>query len=369
MDIVIIGGGLAGYQTAKEIRRTDRHVRLLLISSDSADFYSKPMLSNALASKKTPESLVIKKAHEMAAELDIEILPHSPVEAIFPEKKEISLGNRSIGYSKLVLALGAEPTRLPVEGEVLSVNDLSDYARFREALAGKKRVALLGAGLVGCEFANDLLAGGFDVDVFDIASQPLGRLVPAECGEWIRANLKGVNWHFGANAMRFENGMLHLSDGNALPFDVVLSAAGLKPRTGLAMNAGMACGRGIMVDRFLETSSRDVYAIGDCMEIEGLVQPFVMPIMHASKALASNLLGNRVALRFPAMPVVVKTPLSPTVVSPPRPGSKGAWHAEAEEGGVKSVFLDEGGKILGFCLCGKYVSEKNSLSRALPDLL
>ena len=369
MEIVIIGGGLAAYQSAKEIRRLDKDVRLIMVSSDSADFYSKPMLSNALASKKTPEALVIRKADEMAADLDMEILPFSPVEAIFPEEKAFSVGGRKMNYSRLVLAIGADPVRLPVEGEVLSVNGLSDYARFRESIAGKKRIAILGAGLVGCEFANDLLSAGFEVDVYDIASQPLGRLVTPECGEWIRSRMEGVNWHFGANARSFREGMLHLVDGAAHPADAVLSAAGLKPRTGIATDSGIACGRGIRVNRRLMTSAEDVYAIGDCMEIEGLILPFVMPIMHASKALASNILGKEVELGFPAMPVVVKTPLAPTVVSPPKPGSNGAWETEAGEEGVKSVFLDEQGRLLGFCLCGKYVAEKNSLSRDLPGML
>ncbi|HQT26844.1 MAG TPA: FAD-dependent oxidoreductase, partial [Burkholderiales bacterium] len=215
-----------------------------------------------------------------------------------------------------------------------------------------------------CEFANDLLVAGFDVEVFDIASQPLGRLVPPECGEWIRRRV-AVKWHFNASVTRFENGRVHLEDGTAYPADLLLSAVGLRPRTKLAADAGIECGRGIRVNDFLETSAAGVYAIGDCMEFEGLVLPFVMPIMHASKALASNVLGKQMRLAFPAMPVVVKTPLAPTVVSPPKPGSSGAWHSEAGDEGVKSLFRGEDGKLLGFCLCGSAVSEKNSLAKIL----
>lgn len=367
--VVIVGAGLAGYQAAKEIRRLDREVRILLFASDSADFYSKPMLSNAFASKKTPDTLVIRAAGEMAAELDAEIVPHAPVDAVFPDEREIAVRDRRIAYSKLVLAVGADPIRLPIDGEVLSINNLSDYRKFREAVSGKKRVAILGAGLIGCEFADDLSSSGHDVDVFDIASRPLGRLVTPECGDWIRRNLRKVNWHFDSGVKAIRDGRVLLEDGNSFPADVVISAVGLKPGIRLAQDAGIECGRGIKVGRRLASSAEDVYALGDCAEVEGLVLPFVMPIMHASRVLAANLLGGSASLIYPAMPVVVKTPSSPTVVSPPKPGAEGAWHTEAGEEGVKSVFLDSAGRMLGFCLCGKAVSEKNRLSAELPPML
>lgn len=364
--VVIVGSGLAGYQSAREIRKLDAGVPLLLVSSDAGDFYSKPMLSNAFASGKTPESLVVKTAERMGEELGASIVNFSTVDAIFPENREISIGGKRLRYSKLVLALGADPIRL--HPEAISVNDLANYAKFRQSLAGKKRVAILGAGLVGCEFADDLSRAGFEVDLFDIASQPLGRLVTPECGQWI-ARAMSVNWHLNAKVAKIEKGMILLEDGSRHEADIVLSAVGLRPRTRLAADAGIEIGRGIKVDRHLETSARDVYAIGDCMEIEGLVLPFVMPIMHASKVLAANLLGKRAALSYPAMPVVVKTPSCPAVVSPPNPGSSGAWHTEADDQGVKSLFVGEDGRLLGFALCGKAVAEKNSLSKDLPAML
>lgn len=375
--IVIIGSGLAGFQTAREIRRMDRDVPLIMICADSGAFYSKPMLSNAFASGKTLETLVIKTHVEMALELDARIRPFTRVDAIFPQTREIAIGSERIPYSKLVLALGADPIRIPISGdaEVLSINDIFDYGKFRAAVSGKKKVAILGAGLIGCEFANDLCAAGYEVDVFDIASQPLGRLVTPECGERIRRELelKGVTWHFDVKVesavRRGGNTLIRLADGSEISSDVLLSAVGLKPRIALAQLAGIESNRGIATNRFLETRAQDIYAIGDCAEVEGLVLPFVMPIMHAARALAANLLGKMTPLSYPAMPVVVKTPACPVVVSPPKPGSDGNWHTESNAAGVKSIFLDEGGRMLGFALCGSAVSEKNMLAKALPGLL
>ncbi len=364
--IVFLGAGLAGYQCAKEIRRLDGAVPLLIVASDSGDFYSKPMLSNAFASNKTPDTLVLKRSAQMGQELGADILPRAVVDAIFPEDREIAVRGRKIGYSKLVLALGADPIRFH-EG-TLSVNDLADYAKFRQALEGKKKVAILGAGLVGCEFADDLSRAGFVVDVYDIADRPLGRLVPPECGHWIERSLN-VNWHFNAKVSKIEQGHVHLEDGSVFDAEIVLSAIGLKPRTKLAFDAGIEVGRGIRVDRHLETSQTDIYAIGDCMEVEGIVLPFVMPIMHASRILAANLLGKREKLVYPAMPVVVKTPSCPLVVSPPNPEAKGQWQSESGTEGVKSLFIGDDGKMLGFALCGKVASEKNALARELPQIL
>lgn len=364
--IVIVGAGLAGYQSAREIRRLDGAVPLVIVTSDSGDFYSKPMLSNAFASNKTADSLVLKRSDRMAEELAATIMPHAEVEAIFPEDREISVHGKRMRYSKLVLALGADPIRLH-EG-TLSVNGLADYAKFRKAIEGKRKIAILGAGLVGCEFADDLSRAGFVVDVFDIADRPLGRLVPPECGDRIERALD-VNWHFNAGISTIENGRIHLEDGKILEADVVLSAVGLKPRTKLAHDSGIKAGRGIVVDRHLETSAKGVYAIGDCMEVEGLVLPFVMPIMQASKVLAANLVGKEERLAYPAMPVVVKTPSCPLVVSPPKSGSEGQWRTESDPEGLKSVFVGEDGRMLGFALCGKAVSEKNLLAKELPEIL
>ena len=113
--------------------------------------------------------------------------------------------NEQIAYEKLVLALGAEQIRLPLQGDgvdhILTVNDIDDYRHFRQTLADKKKVAIIGGGLIGCEFANDLAAAGFQVDVIDIASQPLGRLLPPAAGGFLKNKLEaiGITFHFDAS--------------------------------------------------------------------------------------------------------------------------------------------------------------------------
>jgi len=164
--------------------------------------------------------------------------------------------------------------------------------------------------------------------VIDIAEQPLGRLLPAQPAAAIRdalANI-GVRWHFGKATQAVERSgeglVLDLGDGTHIVADAVLSAIGLRPRTELARAAGLAVNRGIAVDKFLRASDAGIHALGDCAEVEGAVLPFVLPIMNAARALAPTLAGAETALRYPAMPVVVKTPALPTVVCPPARGTR-----------------------------------------------
>jgi len=377
--IIIIGSGLAGYNTAKELRKLDTTTPLAVISADSGPFYSKPMLSNALASKKTPEAIALSTPEQMATQLTATVRPHTRVSAIDTAAHAVHIGDEVLQYSKLVLALGADQIRLPVTGngaaDILTVNDLDDYARFRTTISGKKTVLIIGAGLIGCEFANDLAAGGYVVDIIDIAPQALGRLLPPEGGALLQAKLAalGVNWHLGTgvqNVARSAEGYaVTLANGTQLQSDVVLSAVGLKPRTALAAAAGLKINRGIVLNRHLETSAPDVYALGDCAEIEGLVMPYVMPIMHAARALAQTLADKRTAVAFPAMPVMVKTPACPTIVAPPAAGAAGEWQIEATAESVKSLFVDADGKLLGFALNGTATAERAKLAPQLPPVL
>jgi rubredoxin-NAD+ reductase len=337
------------------------------------------MLSTALASNKSAEQLVSTNAEGMATQLEMTILGDVDVTAIDTVTKTITTSKGSISYGKLVLGLGADQIRLPLQGnaanEVITVNDLEEYAQFRKTITGKKRVAILGAGLIGCEFANDLVLGSYEVDVIDLAPQALGRLLPEAAAQALQAKLSevGVCWHFGTTVQSVDrNGdslSITLANGSVITSDVFLSAVGLKPRMDLAKAAGIATGSGITVNRQLETSAKNVYAIGDCAEVEGLVLPYVMPIMQAARALAPNLLGQAGTLTYPAMPVMVKTPALPTIVSPPAKGAKGEWKINLVEGGLEARFESGEGKLLGFALLGAATAQRGALTKELPPIL
>ena len=377
--IVIIGSGLAGYTVIREIRKLDKEIPITLVTKEPGYFYSKPMLSTALAGKKEAAQLISTPAEAMASQLGLNILSETDVHAIDSAKQIINTSKGEITYRQLVLALGADQIHLPLQGnaahEVLTVNDLEDYAKFRNAISGKKKVAILGAGLIGCEFANDLVLGNYEVDVIDLAPQALGRLIPEMAANDLQSKLSaaGVRWHFNTTVQSIDHNSnelnITLANGTLIASDVVLSAVGLKPRLDLAKAAGIATGIGIQVNRELETNAPHVYALGDCAEVEGLVLPYVMPIMQAARALAVTLTGQRTALTYPAMPVMVKTPALATIVSPPAKGATGQWKTNPVEGGLEARFESDDGKLLGFVLMGTATAQRGALTKELPAIL
>lgn len=378
--IVIIGAGLAGYTLAREFRALDRETPVVLVTADAGDFYAKPMLSTALARQQAAADLVSADAAAMAARHTIAVRTHTRVEAIDPAGRAVQTDQGPLRYSRLVLALGAEPIHPPLQGDaataVLSVNSLDDYARFRARLTeAVRQVALIGPGLIGCEFANDLVQTGRRVSLIGPDPHPLSTLLPPLAGGDLQAALAraGVAWHLGTVVQcvdGYAGGYrLTLADGTVLTADLVLSAVGLRPATGLARAAQLQVNRGIVTDRELRSSDPRIYALGDCAEVAGLVLPYVMPIQHAARALAKTLAGTPTPVAYPAMPVVIKTTLHPVAAAPPPRGAAGSWEEEAVEGGVRARFVAPDGALLGFALTGSAAGERQALTKALPPLL
>jgi len=378
--IIIIGTGLAGYNLGKEFRKLDSTTPLIFITGDDGGFYSKPMLSNALAKEKKPDELVNFDVAKMAADLNAEIMTYTRVEGIDPASHCISTSQgETLNYSKLVIAVGAQPIEPILIGDgvelIYTVNNLQDYTTFRESISYHRHIAIIGSGLIGCEFANDLLSAEYQVSVIGPDAVPLGKLLPIEAAEFMKQELAkaGVDWHLGKtctavnkNSKQFE---LELSQNTTLQADAVLSAIGLKPDTRLADAAGLKTARGIVVDRTLQSSDPDIYAIGDCAEVEGQVLLFVMPLMQQARALAKTLAGDPTTVSYPAMPVVVKSPACPCVAAPPPAGVDGNWQIEQIDKGVKALYVGTDGQLLGFALVGEAVSEKMALTKQLPAVM
>ncbi|MDP1541264.1 MAG: FAD-dependent oxidoreductase [Moraxellaceae bacterium] len=382
--VVILGTGLAGYTLARELRKLDAERPLLLISQDDGRSYSKPMLSNALSKGKTADALAMATPEVMAEQLNATVRAGATVSAIDAAAKTISVDGETIAYSDLVLAIGADVFRPPLAGDgcdqVYSVNDLEDYARFRTVLGEDKqrKVLIIGGGLIGCEFANDLAASGYPVALVEPMGRPLPTLLPERASSAVAEGLAslGVQFHFGASVTAVNKAdkgvVVTLADGSEVQADIVLSAIGLRPRTGLAQAAGLDVVRGIVTNRLLQTSNANIYALGDCAEVEGKVLMYVLPLMAAARALAKTLAGTPTPVSYPAMPVQIKTPVCPVVVSPVTPQTAGAWQIEADGPNVKACFTSESGQLLGFALTGSFASNmqvKSELARALPPIL
>lgn len=381
--LVIIGTGIAGYTLAREFRRRDQETELLLITRDDGNSYSKPMLSNALSKNKHADELIMANPEKMATDLKAEIWNNTQVINIDASAHTLEIERNSkketVHYDQLVLANGANTINAPIKGDaakrVLSVNDLEDYRQFRNELEKGKRIVIIGAGMIGCEFANDLSHVDAQITIVDLAPQALGFMMPEQAAVLLQEKLteQGVKWHLGNSVTHVEYEqsalLVTLKDGTKIISDIVLSAIGLRPSLTLAETAGLETERGIKVDRYMQTSDKDIYALGDCAQVEDLTLPFVMPLMTCARALAATLAGEETAVRYPAMPVALKTPCYPTVVCPvPRP-IEGEWDVEINEQGVCGLFKDSSNNVLGFVLMGERITEKTALAKEIPDWL
>lgn len=377
--VVVIGTGLAGYHLVKELRKLDSSQAIMMIAADDGRNYSKPMLSTGFSKNKTADELAMASAADMAEQLDIVVRTNSQVTDIDTADRFIKIGEEIISYSKLVLAVGANVITPKIEGDaqdsVFSINDLQDYAKFRAAVDGKKRVLIMGAGLIGCEYANDMSAGDYQIDLVDPSSQILPTLLPRHAADALQQALEGLGVKVHLNTLvthlTHDNDGLRaeMANGTVVHTDLVVSAIGLRPRLELAEKAKLDVARGIKVNRLLETSAKDVYALGDCAEVEGKVLPFVMPLMAAARALAKTLAGQPTNVSYGVMPVTIKTPVLPVVVSPADANSEGEWKIEVDNQDVQAEFRNKNGQLLGYALTGAKVLNKLALNKELPAIL
>ncbi|WP_341963825.1 FAD-dependent oxidoreductase [Pseudomonas sp. RC10] len=360
--VVIIGSGYAGYGLAQALRKADPAIEIRVLTQEDGHNYSKPALSIALAQGRAPSSLATESPMAIEERLGIRVYPHCRVERIDTDARRLFTNLGEMVYGQLILASGASPVRVPVEGAseaLISVNNLHDYHGFRARLVGVKRVAILGDGLIGCEFANDLAASGYEVQVIGLGAWPMERLLPRPVGiqlQDVLSNL-GVRWHLGTTLQRVEpraSGFeLTLANGENLEADIVLSAIGLRPNLELARAAGIKCDRGILTDAYLQTSQPGVYALGDCIEVDGQLLPYLAPINQGIQALVKTITGAPTTVSYPLMPVMVKTPAAPLSLLIPPPGTAGQWRCDATEDGLSAAFHDEAGAVRGFVLLGR----------------
>ncbi len=386
--IVIIGSGMAGYTLAREFRKLNPDHELLMICADDAVNYAKPTLSNALVGNKAPEQIQLGDAEKMSTQLNMQIQTHTWVKEIHADRHELVTekdGQQNIQpYSKLVLAVGANPIRLAIAGDgsddIHVVNSLIDYRAFRENLAqcNDKRVVILGAGLIGCEFANDLQNTDHDVTVIDLSPRPLGRLLPAHVAEAFQQNLEqsGIRFVLSTTVEKVtkindgQDYAVTLANGQTLVADIVLSAIGLQPNISLAKTAEIQTSRGVITNSLLETNQTDIFAIGDCAEVNGTLLPYVMPIMQQARALAKTLTGQTTSVHYPAMPVAVKTPAAPLTVLPAPVDVDVNWETEELEDGMLAKASDAEGTLRGFVLLGPTAAKQRlTLTKLVPDLI
>jgi apoptosis-inducing factor 3 len=266
-SIVIVGGGAAGLAAADMLRREGYDGPVTMVSADD-----RPNLSKDYLAGKAQEDWIPLRPSDYYRDRRIDLLLHSRVSSLDTKKRQIVLENgRAIEFGALLLATGADPVHLPIQGATDSQLHYLRTLRDSNAIIAKapsaKRVVVVGASFVGLEVAASLRARGVLVDVVAPESQPLEGVMGAEIGLFIRKlhEAHGVTFHLGETVSRVNGRTVTLSSGTALDADFLILGVGVRPSLTLAEQAGLTMDRGIKVNQFLETSVAGIFAAGDAV--------------------------------------------------------------------------------------------------------
>lgn len=320
--VVVLGYGMAGARLADEIHARDpngERVALTVIGDEPHAAYNRVLLSSVVAGTMRPE-LVSLHDTDWAAARGIDLRTGNSALRIDRRARRVLLADRStVDYDALVLATGSKPWLPPVEGLVLDDGEpapgvatfrtLDDCARILDAAKVGAPVAVLGGGLLGLEAARGLAGRGHLVTVVHAAGHLMDRQLDPGAGHVLARALGefGIDFRLGASAARYLPGDgLKLDDGSIVPADLVVVSAGVRARTALAGDAGLAVDRGVIVDDALRTSDGRIHAIGDCAQHPGTVSGLVEPAWQQASVLADLLTGIDTSARYRGTNVITK---------------------------------------------------------------
>jgi apoptosis-inducing factor 3 len=269
-EIVIVGGGAAGFAAAEKLRREQYEGRIVMLSNDEAAPIDRPNLSKDYLAGNAPEDWVPLRADSFYSENGIELRLNVNVTGIDPRSHEVALADSTtVPYDRLLLATGAEPVSLPIPGadqpHIRTLRSLADCRAIIERAKTARRAVVLGASFIGLEVAAALRARDIEVHVVAPEKIPMERILGPQMGNFVRAlhEEHGVTFHLENTVVAIDGQRARLKNGGTLESDLVVVGAGVRPRLALAEQAGLRLDRGVVVNPYLETSIASIYAAGD----------------------------------------------------------------------------------------------------------
>jgi NADPH-dependent 2,4-dienoyl-CoA reductase/sulfur reductase-like enzyme/nitrite reductase/ring-hydroxylating ferredoxin subunit len=268
--IVIVGGGAAGFAAADMLRRQEFRGSIVMLSNDAAPPVDRPNLSKDYLAGSAPEDWLPLRPDSFYAEASIDLRLKSDVTSIDTKARNVIIADGgTIPYDRLLLATGAEPVRLPIPGadqqHVHVLRSLADCRAIIESANGARRAIVIGASFIGLEAAAALRARDIEVHVVAPEQRPMERVLGPDMGDFVRGlhEEHGVIFHLGDTVVAIDGKRATLKSGGVLEADFVVVGVGVRPRLGLAEQAGLKLDRGVAVNSFLESSVAGIYAAGD----------------------------------------------------------------------------------------------------------
>src|SRR5215217_5466078 len=320
--LVVIGAGMASGRMLEHLFEAEPgRFAVTLFGAEPRGNYNRIMLSPVLGGEKRYEDIVTHDADWYAAH-GVHCRFGQTVTKIDRQAKTVFAGGVETPYDRLVIATGSAPFILPIPGKdlpgVRAFRDLDDVeAMVAVAQKPDAKAVVIGGGLLGLEAAAALRGRGMDVVVLHLSGHLMERQLDAAAGYLLRRELerRGIKIHCKAQTKAIlGNGRVEavpLDDGTVYPPDLVVMAAGIRPETRLATDAGIEINRGIVVDDSMQTSDPDILALGECVEHNKAVYGLVAPLYDMAKVAAKTLTGTEATFK----PVQTATQLKVTGVS------------------------------------------------------
>ncbi len=312
-SIVIVGGGGAGMAAAVTLRHEGYQGPLTILSADSDPPCDRPNLSKDYLSGTAPDDWMPLRSDDFFKEQKIELVLNSRVASFDPQKKEVKLENgKTYGFSALLLAMGGEPVRIPVPGadnsQLFYLRSWADSRRLIKAATTAKQVLIVGASFIALEVAASLRERGIAVHIAVREGDPLEPVFGKEVGKFVRElhEAHEVIFHKGETIARLDGRKAVLSKGTVVEADFVVLGVGVRPVVNFAEKAGLKVDNGVVVDEFLETSAKGIFAAGDIARWPDPRSGQLTRIEHwvvserLGQAAARNMLGRKE--RFDAVP-------------------------------------------------------------------
>jgi len=309
MKIVIVGNNVAGTFTAQNIRYLNNDVVIEIFTQENYPYYTRVNLPELISAKVTIDDLIVFK-DDWYKNKNLKLNLNKKVIKIDPENKAIYIEgeNDPVLYDKLILALGSVPNIPPIKSAsemkigkkgVFTLRSIDDALEIRDYIKkfAVEKAIVIGGGLLGLELANQIKNYNLETTVVEFFPRLLPRQLDEECGTMLKEEIESRGIKVVLDAATEEilgNGRvtgIKLKDGQILDADIILIQAGIRPTIDLAKEANIHTNRGIVVNEFLETSEKDVYAVGDCIEYKNQIWGIIPACMEQSKIVAASALG------------------------------------------------------------------------------
>ena len=307
MKVVIVGNNVAGTFSAQNIRFLNGDVNIEIYTQEKYPYYTRVNLPELISEKVQVDDLIVFK-DEWYKDKNIKLNLNSKVTKIEPDQKVLFIEDQDdpVSYDKLILALGSVPNIPPIKNAremvgkgVFTLRTIDDGLEIREYIQNHKakKAIIIGGGLLGLELANQIKNANLDTTVVEFFPRLLPRQLDDECSLMLKKEIETKGIKVVLNAVTEEilgNGSVSgitLKDGQKFESDIILIQAGIRATIDLAQNSGIETNRGIIVDEFLETSKKDIFAVGDCLEYNNQTWGIIPACMEQSKIVAASALG------------------------------------------------------------------------------